>query len=118
MHNLESGLENETHKILWEFEIKTDHLISVRRQNLEKVKKKKKKKKKRKEKKRTHQIMDFVVPTDPKGKLKESEKRDKYLDLARELKILWDVKVMVIPVVIGALGTVTKGLVQGMETWK
>ena len=30
--------------------------------------------------------MDFVVPADPRVKLKESEKRNKYLDLARERK--------------------------------
>ena len=31
MHNLESVLENETHKLVWDFEIQTDHLISARR---------------------------------------------------------------------------------------
>ena len=30
--------------------------------------------------------MNFDDPADHKDKLKESEKRDKYLDLARELK--------------------------------
>ena len=30
MHKPKSVLENETHKILWGFEIKTDHLISTR----------------------------------------------------------------------------------------
>ena len=30
--------------------------------------------------------MDFAVPADLRLKLKESEKNDKYLDLARELK--------------------------------
>ena len=30
--------------------------------------------------------MDFVVPADYRLKLKESKKKDKYLDLARELK--------------------------------
>ena len=30
--------------------------------------------------------MDFAVPTDHRIKLKEREKKDKYLDLARELK--------------------------------
>ena len=30
--------------------------------------------------------MDFAVPDDHRVKLKESEKKDKYLDLARELK--------------------------------
>ena len=31
-------------------------------------------------------IVDFAVPADHRIKLKECEKRDKYLDLARELK--------------------------------
>ena len=30
--------------------------------------------------------MDFAVPADHRGKLKESEKNDKYLEFARELK--------------------------------
>ena len=34
-HKLESVLENETHKILWDFKILTDHLIAVRNQSLE-----------------------------------------------------------------------------------
>ena len=36
-------LENETCKLLWDFEIQTDHLISARRPDLVIVKKKKKK---------------------------------------------------------------------------
>ena len=48
-------------------------------------------------------------------KLKECEKRDKYLDFARELNKLWNVKVTIIPIVIGAFGTVTKGLLKGLE---
>ena len=56
--------------------------------------------------------MDFAVPADHRVKLKVSEKKDKYLDLARELIKLLNMKVMVIPIVIGALGTVTKGLIQ------
>ena len=34
MHNLESVLENEAHKLLWDFEIQADHLISTRRPDL------------------------------------------------------------------------------------
>ena len=30
LHNSESILENEMHKILWGFEIQTEHLISAR----------------------------------------------------------------------------------------
>ena len=42
--------------------------------------------KKKKKKKRTCKIVDFAVPADHRIKLKEGEKKDKYLDLARELK--------------------------------
>ena len=64
--------------------------------------------------------MKFAVPANHKVKLKENKKKDKYLDLARELKKnkLWNVKVTLIPIVIGALGTVTIGLVQGLEDLK
>ena len=37
-------------------------------------------------KKRTCKIVDFAVPADHKIKLKESEKKDKYLNFAREYK--------------------------------
>ena len=68
MHNPEYVLENETHKILWDFEIQTDHLISTDK------------------KERTYWIVDFAVPADYRVKLKKSKKKDKYLDLAKELK--------------------------------
>ena len=51
LHNPISDLENVTHKLLWDFEIQTDHLISVRRPDLIIVKKKKKKKKEKEKKK-------------------------------------------------------------------
>ena len=96
MHYPEFFLENEMHKLLWDFEIQTDHLISARRPDLIRVKKNKKKQKKQpppKKKKnkgeRICRIVNFADPADPADhriKLKESEKRDKYLDLAKEMK--------------------------------
>ena len=59
--------------------------------------------------------MDLAVPGDHRIKLKECEKKDKYLDLARELKNLWNMKVTIISTVIGAFGKVTKGLLKGLE---
>ena len=56
--------------------------------------------------KRTGQIVDFAVSADHWVKLKESGKKDKYLDLARESKKLWNMDVTVIPIVIGMLSTV------------
>ena len=41
-------------------------------------------------KKRTCRIVDFIVPADHKVKLKECERRDKYHELARELKKVWN----------------------------
>ena len=99
MHNPAPVLENNTHKILWDFDIHTDHLISPRRTDPIIIYKKKKKKKK---KKRTCKISDLAVPADYRIKLKECEKKDKYLDLARELKKLWNMQVTIIPIVIGA----------------
>ena len=117
MQNSVSVLENETHKFLWHFQIQSDHLISARRSDLIIIKKKKKKKKKKrkKEKKSTCSIVGFAVLADHRVKLKESEKKDKYLYLAWESKKPWNMKVTVIPVVIGALGAVTKGLVKNLE---
>ena len=65
------------HKFLWDFDIHTDHIISARRPDLIKINKKKRE---------FAKIVDFTVPADNRIKLKESEKKDKYLDLARELK--------------------------------
>ena len=89
----------------WDFDIQTDHLISARRPDLTIINKNK----------RTWIIVDFAVRADHSVKLKESEKKDKYLDFAWELKKLWNMKVTFNPIVIGALGTVTKGLIKGQE---
>ena len=53
--------------------------------------------------------MDFVVLTDHRVKIKESEKIGNYLDLARELKKLWNKKVMMIAIVVGTLRIISKG---------
>ena len=59
--------------------------------------------------------MDFAVLADHRVKLKECENRNKYLDLGRELKKLCNMKGTIKPIIIGALDTVTKGLVPGLE---
>ena len=66
-------------------------------------------------KKENLQIVNFTVTADYKITLKEYEKKDKYLDLARKFKKLWNMKVTIIPIVIGAFGTETKGLLKGLE---
>ena len=105
MHNSALVLENDTHELLWDFDIHTDHPISARRSDFLMINKKK----------RTCKIVDFAVPADHRIKLKECEKKDKYFDLVMELKKLWNMQVTIIPIVIGAFGTVTKGLLKGLK---
>ena len=59
--------------------------------------------------------MDLAVLANHRVKLKESEKLNIYLDLARELNKLWNMKVTIIPIVIGTFGTVTKKLTKELE---
>ena len=106
MHNPAPVLENDTHKLLWDFNIQTDHLIPARRPDHIISNNKKK---------RICKIVDFAVPADHRINRKESEKNDKYLDLARELKKLWSMKVTIVSIVIGAFGTITKGSLKGLE---
>ena len=105
MHNPAPVLENDSHKLLWNFNIQTDHLIPARRPDLIIINKKK----------RICKIFDFAVPSDHRINMKECEKKDKYLDLARELKKLRNIKVRIVPNVIGAFGAITKGLLKGLE---
>ena len=109
MHNPAPVLENSTQKLLWDFDIHTNHLISARKPDLIIINKKKKKKK------RIHKIVDLAVPVDHRIKLKVCEKKDKFLYIARELKKQWNMKVTIVPIVIGAFGTGTKGLLKGLE---
>ena len=59
--------------------------------------------------------MDFATLADHGVKLKEGEKRDNYLDLAKEHKKLWNIKVSVLTIVIGALARAINGLVKELE---
>ena len=78
MHNPAPVLGNDTYKLLWDFNIQTDPLVSARRPDLIIINRKKKKK--------ICKIVDFTVPADHRIKMNECEKRDKYLNLAKKLK--------------------------------
>ena len=73
MDKLEYALEKKTHKILWDFQIKT-----ARNQNFIWINKVK----------QTWHQMDFFVPADYRIKIKEREKLKKYLDFTKVLKKL------------------------------
>ena len=53
-------------------------------------------------KKRTCKCVGFCCTAWPHNKTERKWKMDECFDLARELKKLWNMKVMIVPIVIGA----------------
>ena len=105
-HKPEGVTESESIKVLWDFNINTDYEIEHRRPDIVVVLKPEKE----------CLIIDIAVPGDTRIKQKEQEKIEKYQDLKREIARLWCLrKVTVIPVVVGALGCVTKEAEQYTE---
>ena len=59
--------------------------------------------------------MDIAVPRDGYALQKETEKYENYGDLPREIKRIWKSRTKVVPVVVGALGSVSKKLTGHLE---
>ena len=74
-HKPQSVSENSRVKLLWDFNIYTDHVLSARRPDIVMIDKNN----------NTVTIIDISVPADSNVSSKESEKIDKYRDLAIEL---------------------------------
>ena len=103
-HSPKSVEENDKVKLLWDFTIQTDREIHHRRPDIviqEKVKE--------------TIIVDIAVPGDSNITQKESEKYEKYQDLAREIKRIWKTGTKVVSVVVGVLGSVSKKLAGHLE---
>ena len=69
-------------------------------------------------KKRICQEIDFAILADHRLKIKESENINKYLDLARELKKQWNVKMMAILIGFGAFEMVAKDPEKRLQDWR
>ena len=92
-------LESEEGKILWAFPIQTDKTLEHKRSDITEIEKKTKK----------CLLINPACPFDTRIEKKEEVKCNNYCDLKYEIARMWRMKdVEVIPVVIGALGTVTK----------
>ena len=63
----------------------------------------------------TGYIVDFAIPMDHHIKEKEEEKIDKYMDLQDEVRRQFRVKIVIVPIVLGALGTVPETLSKSLE---
>ena len=84
---------------MWDFPIQTDKVLAHNRPDITVI-----------EKRNKHcQLIDPACPFDTRIEKKEEEKLNNYEDLKYEIARIWQMKkVDVIPVVIGALGTVTR----------
>ena len=100
-HQPAGVIENDSHKILWDFMIQCDHVVEHRKPDIVLVNKEEK----------TCLLIDIACPGDIRIKNKEDEKLGNYEKLKREVKKLWNMdKVEIVPIIVGALGKVTKNL--------
>ena len=105
-HNPEKVIENENVNLLWDFRIQTDHVLEHNRPDIVILLKKE----------RECYLIDVACPFDTRVAQKEGEKKENYADLKREISTIWKCrKVIVVPVVIGALGTMGKDFLQWVQ---
>ena len=62
------------------------------------------------------QVIDFAIQHDTRVDDKEVYKIERYLNLARKLKKVWNMNVIVIVLVVGGLGTPAKALEKRLKT--
>jgi hypothetical protein len=98
--------EHEDITILWNQEVQTDREVLGNRPDII-IKNKKDK---------ICLLIDVAIPSDRNVVNKEAKKKLKYKNLSIEIQQMWNMKCLVIAVVIGATGIVTKGLKKYLET--
>ena len=98
-HAPEGVAENEEVKILWDVMIQCDREIKARKPDIVVVNKNE----------RSCAIIDIAIPGDIRVSEKEKEKIERYQELKREIKRMWNIRsIKVIPVVVGVLGSTSK----------
>ena len=101
-------LENDEVKLLWDFSIQTEKRIEHNKPDIVVLDKKQK----------SCLIIDVACPFDTRIKKKEQEKIEYYNDLKYEILKCWNKevdKVMILPIVIGALGSVTNNVRKNLD---
>ena len=106
-HFYQGAVEDDDVKSIWDINIQCDNVTEARRPDLILIDKKAK----------SCVIIDVAIPGDCRIREKEIEKIEKYQNLKKELKRFWSVKkIEVVPVVVGALGCISKGFSGWMDT--
>ena len=102
-HKPDTVTENEEVTILWDMQVHTDRTIKANNKPDIIIKNKKEK---------SCMLIDMAVPSDRNTSVKVAEKLSKYKDLETEITRMWGMKTQTVPVVIGALGVIKKGIDQ------
>ena len=100
MHNKDNNIT-----IMWDMPVNTDRTINVNRPDIidkDSVNS-------------TCKLIEMTVPSDRNIALKVIKKKSTYKDLELEIQRMWHMKTVVILVVVGALGTVKKGMVKNIK---
>ena len=98
-HQPTAVTENENVKLLWDFKIQTDKVLEHNKPDILLFNKNT----------RTCLIVDVACPFDTRVVEREGDKIDRYQDLKWEIKRIWECSnVRVVPLVIGALGTISR----------
>ena len=100
-HAPEDVVENEEVKILWDVMIQCDREIKAKKLDVVVVNKNE----------RSCAIIDMAIPGDIRVGEQEKEKIERYQEIKREIKRMWNNRsINIIPVVVGALGSTSKKL--------
>ena len=100
MHNKDNNIT-----IMWDMPVNTDRTINVNRPDIID----------KDSLNSTCKLIEMTVPSDRNIALKVIEKKSTYKDLELEIQRMWHMKTVVILVVVGALGTVKKGMVKNIK---
>ena len=102
----ETVMENNNVKLLWNIPIQTDKKLKHNRPDIVLLNKTIK----------SCKIIDIACPSDYNVIRKRTEKLQNYTDLAIEIRKLWKLNsVEIIPVIIGATGTIYNGMIDDLQ---
>ena len=104
-HNPETVINNNQVTVIWDMQVHTDKEIKANKPDIiikDHIN-------------NTCQLIDMTIPSDRNVSIKEVEKCSKYKDLEIEISKMWNMKISTIPVVIGALGAIKKGMRSNIE---
>ena len=91
--------------VLWNQAVHTDREVTANSPDIIKNKKEK-----------ICALIDVAIPTDRNVVQKEAEKKFKYKSSCIEIQRMWNLKCMIVPVIIGATGIVPRSLKKNLET--